>query len=92
MRIVSVAILLAAAQLSFLGCDSKQEAVSPSTHRDSTVAAVIPTEFNTTDKSIKSNDNVIVAAGKLKNDSPDGLWSKSEKISVNKLHYCPVNS
>jgi len=91
MRRMFVAVLLTATQLCFLGCNNKQSD-TPSAQQAQPAATAIPTEFNTTDKSIASNDNVIVAAGKLKDDSPDSLWAKSEKISVNKLTKSPYSS
>ena len=82
-------ILCIVLAMTVSACEGKK----PTIEQPQSVSAApeIPKNFNTSDKSIITNDNIIVAAYKVQ-DSAGDLWADAEVVTASQLTKSPYSS
>lgn len=88
MKRAAWAILLAGGMFVLVGCEGKGSAQAP---EPAQVEKKRP-EFNTSDKSVESNNNFGAAALKVSETQGDELWANAEKVQVDRLTKSPYSA
>lgn len=81
-------MLLFLVGLGIAGCDSKPIQEQPKKAQ----AATVPDKFNVADKSVTTNNNLLVAVEKLRGESVDSFYPKAEKTDAAILTKSPYSS
>lgn len=71
------------------GCNNPQAGTGQPSQ--STPAVAAPLEFNKSDKSIMSNNNLAVAVSKLAKETPDGMLSLADPINISTITKSPYS-
>jgi len=95
MRNIVALIAILLVSVSVFGCDNKATNTQQSQQKDTTPEISLASnklDFNTSDKSITANNNLVVAADRLKGEQAGSLLGKSEKVVASKLTKSPYSS
>lgn len=88
--IVVIVLVLSTVVMRFQ--TSKVDSAPQNAGSEENKSATVSDSFNNSDKDVTSNNNMMVAAERLKSESFDSLWSKGEQTTASQLTKSPYSS
>ena len=85
-------LLMLSVNFLLAGCDTKPAGSSTSQQSEPAIAPANSLDFNTSDKSIATNNNMEVAVARLVNEEAGSLFNTSDQVKIANLTKSPYSS